>query len=101
MKSKLVPIRFNEADQKDLDKLMGLFGLSHNEYGSVPSSIKLAVKLCITLIEKMDDDYKFVIQCFNDAECANFFKTMSKRVKAKKLLESAEKLEKQAEKVLC
>lgn len=91
MKTKKIPISFNDKDQSKLTELIDLMGIG-GLYGDVPKAVKFSINLAISVIKNPEKVYIGL----NDAELEIWFQSVKDFEKRRRKLEMADKLTKEA-----
>jgi len=91
---KKIPISFNNEDIGFVKELIDLLGIS-DTYGDFPKAVKFGIRLAVSTIKHPEKVY----QELDGDELYKYFMTRLKHEQRLKLLEKAQKLEKEAQKV--
>ena len=89
-----IPISFNEKESEIVQKIIDLMGIG-GVYGDFTKAIKFSIVLALSTIQNPGKVYSGL----NADEMAIFFKTIAKAELRSRLIEKAQDLEKEAQKV--
>ena len=93
--SKSFSIRFNEREQRELEELTGLLGIS-DSHGGFASAIKLSVKVCVTTLKNQVRLIKNVIQPLTPNEIELWLSSIKQVELSRRKQERIEKQENKA-----